>query len=289
MNGIVATVGKPNGPKIYVPELGCEVATFTDKPEGNVPALRYHVPFDKRGPFRPEQLANYDEEREYRTDYHGYVLCYARTQLGEACKRQAENRFPRCNVHGGRLHPMDRLVKQKKEPEGAQPKPLSRYQQFLAKQITIDDLDDEEILSFGFRKPNGGIFKPRNIPREIINEFTKAIYDRALSEIKVNAVEAAKTLASIMTDTNNDASIRLKAAEAILDRSIGKAPQQLNITAGAPWEEIFESITTATRQQSRAARGDIIDVDVVTPSGSTELELSSLPANPPADLPDALK
>lgn len=284
---VVQTVGKPDGPLLYVPELGSEVKTFTRPPKDGGSCLMHHVPVNKRGPFRPDQLANYDESKQYRTDTLGYVLCYGKTAAGTVCKRKAENRFPRCNAHGGRLHPLDRTVKP--TPENEEPEQLNRYQQFLAKHITVEDLDDEEILNFGFRRENGTIFKPRNIPRELANEFTKAIYDRALNEIKVNAVEAAKTLATIMVDPSNDASIRLKAAEAILDRSIGKAPQQLNISAGAPWEEIFESITTVTRAQSRANRGDIIDVDVVNGSGAPELELATIDVLPPPDLPDALK
>ena len=273
----VATVGKPSGPKVYVPELGCEVPTWTETPPGPK-VLMHHVPLNKRGPFRPEQLANFDLNKQYRTDKLGYVLCYATAGSGKICGRKATNMVPRCILHGGKVHPLDRTVDP--EPENVETKPLTRYQQFLAKQLTVEDLDDEEVLNFGFRMPNGSIYRPRNIPREFVNEITKAIYDRALHEIKSNAVEAAKTLASIMVDPANDASIRLKAAESILDRSIGKAPQQLNITAGAPWEEIFESISTATREQSRAARRNVIDADVIPENGSAALSESP---GPPAD------
>ena len=284
----VQTVGKPDGPLLYIPELGCEVKTFTRPPKSGVPCLMHHVPTNKRGLFRPEQLANYDENRDYRVDDLGYVLCYSKTQAGLPCKRKAQNRFPRCNVHGGLLHPLDRTVKAEDASEPTQPK-NPRYQQFLAKEITVDDLDDEEILSFGFRREDGTIYRPRSIPRDLVNEITKTIYDRALTEIKVNAVEAAKTLATIMVDPANDANIRLKAAEAILDRSIGKAPQQLNINAGAPWEEIFESISTVTRAQSRAIRGEVIDADVVSSSVTDTLDALPAPTTPPPDLPDALK
>ena len=272
-DGVVATIGKPDGPKVYVPEFGCEVATFTQEAGGVTEVLKYHVPTNMRGPFRPEQLANYDPDKSYRTDQFGYVLCYATTQSGVKCGKKAQNRTPKCPTHGGRLHPLDRVI-----PKESDPQPLSRYQQFLTKQITVEDLDDEEVLNFGFRTASGSIFKPKNIPRELVNEITKAIYDRALHEIKANAVEAAKTLATIMMDPNNDANIRLKAAESILDRSIGKAPQQLNITAGAPWEEIFESITTATREQSRANRGNIIDAELVAGNDEATLPDSLLPA-----------
>lgn len=273
----IQTYGKPTGPLVFVPEFGSEVKTFTRYPSDGRVCLMHHVPFNKRGPFRPEQLANFDENRKYRTDVFGYVLCYAKNQFGEPCKTKAQNRFPRCGVHGGRLHPLDRTVR-KGFGEGSQTEDLSRYQMFLAKMITVDDLDDEEVLNFGFRRTDGTLFKPKNIPREMVNSITRAIYDRALNEIKVNAVTAAKTLATIMVDPNNDASIRLKAAEAILDRSIGKAPQTLNIATAAPWEEIFESISTVTRNQSRAVRGDVLDVDVIGQNDGFVEDAPSVPS-----------
>lgn len=269
------TFGKPTGPLLYVEEFGTEVRTFDRTPTDGKPCLMYHVPFNKRGPFRPEQLSNFDENREYRTDEYGYVLCYGRKVNGELCPAKAQNRFPRCHNHGGRLHPWDRAVQ--KGLGGKDPSMMSRYQMFLSKMIGVDDLDDEEILNFGFRKNNGKLFKPRHIPREMVNEITRAIYDRALNEIKGNAITAAKTLATIMIDPTNDASIRLKAAEAILDRSIGKAPQTLNINAAAPWEEIFESISTVTRSESRAVRGDVLDVDVIGQSDANALTASPTP------------
>lgn len=274
----LATVGVPDGPAKFVPELGCEVGTFTKEPSTGGTVIMHHVPPSMRGPFRAKQLANYDPDKQYRTDALGYVLCYGTTTAGTRCKRKAQNFTPNCPAHGGRLHPLDQIPRDEDTIAGNAPESMTRYQQFLAKYITVEDLDDEEILNFGFRDGSGRIFKPKNIPRELVNEITKAIYDRALHEIKSNAVEAAKTLANIMMDPNNDATIRLKAAESILDRSIGKAPQQLNISAGAPWEEIFESITTATREQSRAKRGNVIDADVVAPEDDAPLPDALLPA-----------
>ena len=283
MTSAVATIGVPDGPARYVPELGCEVGTFTQEPSTGKACLKYHVPLHMRGPFRAPDLANYDPSKTYRTNNLGYLLCYGSTAAGELCKRRAVNRYPRCDHHGGSLHPLDHVVSDQDPMANLDPEKMTRYQQYLAKMLTVDDLDDEEVLNFGFRMPGGQIYRPRNIPRELVNEFTKALYDRALHEIKVNAVEAAKTLATIMMDPNNDANIRLKAAESILDRSIGKAPQQLNITAGAPWEEIFESITTATREQSRANRGNIIDAELAAPDDDVVLPDSLLPATTDTD------
>lgn len=263
-------VGKPDGPPKHIPELGCAVNTFTTEPGGRFPALMHHVPLDKRGWFRPTDLANYDMAKEYRTDALGYVMCYATTASGKRCKRKAVNRCPRCNFHGGRVHPLDKVVVEEPEDEevDAEPEPMSRYQQFLAGQITVADLDDEELTSLGFRNRAGRIFKPKNVPREMVTVFTRAIYDRSLQELKTNTLEAAKTLASIMIDPANDIGIRFKAAEAILDRSLGKAPQVVAVTGAAAWEEIFDEIATNTRAESRARRG----IQEALPSNDNTIE-----------------
>ena len=140
MSNVVRPVGMPDGPKVFVPEIGKEVGTFNAEPGGKVPALKHHVPLKCRGPYRPEELANYEPEKTYRTDPFGYMLCTRFTLAGERCDKRAVNRYPACTVHGGRLHPLDKL--QKEIPEDKEAQELSRYQQFLAKQIDVDDLDD---------------------------------------------------------------------------------------------------------------------------------------------------
>lgn len=242
--------GKPTGPSKYVAELGEEVPTFLEEPGGRYPALKHHVPLTKRGFFRPDDLANFDADKSYRTDTQGWTLCYHK--LAERyCKARAINRWPRCKVHGGRVHPLDQVVK----VDGTvADNTRSRYQQFLAGQITVEDLDFEELTSFGFRTESGKLYKPRKIPRQLADQFTRAIFDRATDELKTNVVEAAKTLAAIMTDKTLDPAIRLKAAEAILDRNLGKAPQIVAFTGTKPWEEVFESILGGSRETSRKAR-----------------------------------
>lgn len=268
----VRYVGIPDGPKQFVAEFGLEVDTFTQEPGGKQPALSWHVPLNLRGTFRPDQLANYDSDKAYRIDKYGFAMCVAKVKAeGDAepklCRRKAVNRFPRCVVHGGRLHPLDRLQQDTGEPETEVP--LSRYQMFLAKQITVDDLDDEEITCFGFRDARGRIFKPKNIPRELVTQFTRAIFDRSLDKLKTSSLEAARTLETLMLDPSVDASVRVKCAIEILDRTVGKAPLLVTLNAQAPWETIFEAIA--------AKPLDILDVqevpDLETPSLPPDLQL----------------
>ena len=276
MSAPVKFVGKPTGPMRFIPELGCETATFVEPPGGKKPALNYHVPLNMRGDYRPDDLANYDPQKAYRTDVLGKVLCYAYSKTGDRCNKRAVNRFPRCDVHGGRLHPLDKIVSDTQEGANSQEQQsLSRYRQFLAGQLTVDDLDDEELACCGFRAANGSIFKPRNVPREIAQAFQRAIYERAQAELRSLTVEAAQTMGEIMKNKTIEPDIRLKAALSIIERNLGKTPQVIAVTEAKAYEEVFDGILSVSRSESRAARGiesssaaiesasNTIDVEVV--------------------------
>ena len=265
----VRFVGYPDGDRRFVPEIGLELGTFTQEPGGNFPALKWHIPLNCRGPFRPDQLANFDAEHSYTVDKYGYVKCLARTADDKPCSKQAQNRWPRCVVHGGRLHPLDKLLAETGEPETEVP--MNRYQMFLAGHLTVDDLDDEELMAFGFRDAKGKLFKPKNIPRDMVTAFTRAIFDRSLDKLKTSALEAANTLAGIMADPSVDPSVRRLCAESILDRTVGKAPLLVSISANAAWETIFESISAKPLQEA-------IDVEF-TEEKTSALPQSVMPPN----------
>ena len=258
-------VGVPDGPKRFIPEFGCETETFTVPAGGNRPALDYHVPPHMRGDFRPNDLANFEPEKQYRTDDLGRVLCYAQTKAGENCSKRAVNRFPRCESHGGRLHPLDKIAKDEENASNStEAQALSRYRQFQAGQIGVDDLDDEELAACGFRSTDGRIYKPRNIPREMAQAFTRAIYERANAEIRSLAVDAARTMGEIMLNKTIEPDVRLKAAITLVERNLGKTPTVVAITGDKPFEEIFDDIAHGTREASRARReANTIDVEVV--------------------------
>lgn len=273
-------VGTPDGPNRFIAEFGCETPTFTIPHGGPLPALDYHVPPNMRGDFRPKDLANYDSEKDYRTDNLGKVLCYGTTKAGNKCRNRAVNRYPRCEFHGGRLHPLDKLIKDKENATNQQEgQALSRYRQFQAGQITVDDLDDEELAACGFRATNGAIFKPRNIPREMAQAFTRAIYERANAEIRSLAVEAAKTMGEIMLNKTIEPDIRLKAAITLVERNLGKTPTVVAITGDKPFEEIFDDIAHGTREQSRQRRAitseRVVEAEVVDPPQSGDSEANA--------------
>jgi len=261
---LIKFAGEPDGPPVFIPEMGCEVDTFRVKHDK--PCLMWHVPLKFRGDFMPEELANYDPQRDYRTDVHGRVLCYAKTASGKLCSKRAENRFPRCQFHGGALHPFDKIEKPETLSEDEKATGKTRYQMYLRGEITNEDLDDEELATASFRSETGKLYRPKNLPRDIVQGFMRAIYDRAQTEMRTNTVEAAKTVSEIMKNKRVDPEIRLKAANLLIERNLGRTPQVISITAQHPWEEIFDGITSGARESSRQRRAieaeRIIDVEV---------------------------
>lgn len=254
-------IGTPDGPQKWVEELGEETPTFLQKPDNPKlnPCLMHHVPLDKRGPFRPSELANFERDREYRTDAMGYLLCYKTITVKgntKRCGHRAMNRFPRCHIHGGRLHPMDKAERIDPGKVGeAEFVGRTRYQQYRSGMISIHDLDDEEIANGGFRQPNGKFYKPESMPREMLSAFAEQVYERATLALRSGATDAANVIIGIMNDPLQEPKLRLAAAESILDRTLGKAPQTVRLESKATWEVIFDGIATGSREASRQARG----------------------------------
>lgn len=261
MSAPVKLVGNPTGPMQFIKGLGMEVATFLEAPGGKAPALNYHVPLHMRGPYRVTDLPEAIRSSvELRTDPMGYVLCGGKTAAKEDCMKRAENRSPRCVVHGGRIHPLDKIMKDEETSSNRfEQQSLTRYQLFKAGQLTVEDLDDEELATCGFRAKDGRIYKPRNVPRELVQQFTKAIYERAQQELKSHTVKAAQTVAEIMMSKSVEPDIRLKAANTLLDRGLGKAPQQINVTADVTgFEAVFEGIFSGPRAERPTIDAEVI-------------------------------
>ncbi|QGJ90147.1 terminase small subunit [Mycobacterium phage Indlulamithi] len=266
MSAPVKFVGNPTGPMKFIKELGREVPTFVEKPGGKTKALRHHVPLECRGDYRPSDLANFDPEFNYRTDPFGRVLCYAYTKAGERCSKRAVNRYPRCDIHGGRIHPLDKIA-----PKSGADQAVSRYQLFKAGQIGVDDLDDEELATCGFRASDGRIYKPRNVPREMAQAFTKAIYERAQEQLRALTVDAVQTLGDIMKNKSVEPDVRLKSALSIIERNLGKTPQAVVLSTEKPFEEIFDDIEHGSREDYRRSKAieseRIIEAEIVPDPG----------------------
>jgi hypothetical protein len=117
-----------------------------------------------------------------------------------------------------------------------------RYIAFINGDITVDDMDDEEIMRGQLRNAAGdfGGRPPKLIPRE----FAQAIQDRQrklMSErIGGMVLQALETLTEVMQKPHPQPgdNAKVNAAKLILERNLGKVPETINLQAEIrTWEQ----------------------------------------------------
>ena len=250
------TVGKPDGPDVYRPEFGQKVGTFLQARKDldaatwrNKPRLMFHVPREFRGRYRPEQLANFDPEREYTVTDGGYRVCEATKKDGSPCWMAAANRQPFCEQHGGRLHPLDKASYEPQDPST-----MSRIELLKNGYIDVEDLTDDE-LTGGFRGEKGSIVK---IPHDVYQKIMRRHFERAQELLQEGLMPAVSALTSIAANSDEiyEASDRIKASTFIIERLMGKTPQPVVVGAAKePWERLVAGMSVElTRDESRAQR-----------------------------------
>ncbi len=121
----------------------------------------------------------------------------------------------------------------------------------------LSEWTDRE-LEYGTRKLPNGYWppKPRTIASAVHDELVKRKLRQAVELVRVSTPRAIKLLVQILDDdeaTNRD---RIKAAEVILDRALGKAPEHVNLSlAGAipAWQRMIkDAVLVGTEEQARA-------------------------------------
>lgn len=264
------TIGKPDGPPEWHAEFGCRVGTFTtrhaemdDVRWQKVPCLMFHVPRHLRGPYRPDELANFDPDAEYRIDQTGMRLCESSTRTRQSahgpreCKRKASNRQPYCEAHGARLHPLD---KADANINFKDPATMTRLELLEAGYIDVDDLTDDELR-------NGVAPKSKHIrvSKELYQKITQRHFQRAQELLSEGLLPAVQALNHIAQGNAYEPSDRIKAATYIIERVMGKTPDVL-ITKEIkePWEELVAGVAVISREESRARRNaGAVDAEVV--------------------------
>lgn len=119
-----------------------------------------------------------------------------------------------------------------------------RYAEFINGIITVEDLDDDE-LAQGRLKAVDGTFRGRP-PRVIPSEMVQAMRREWLSRAKARLAEALMengigTLVELAKSSPDDG-VRLRAAQAIIERTMGKVPDKIEIAAEDPVETLFRNI-----------------------------------------------
>lgn len=105
--------------------------------------------------------------------------------------------------------------------------------------------DDEEILRGRQRNASGGfsrgLLQTRH-PNDEHAEHIQRVLSEGLTLLRSNLPSAIRTLAEVCNDKNAPSAARVRAAELILDRVLGKAPQTVHITGTSPFEQLIAGI-----------------------------------------------
>jgi len=154
-----------------------------------------------------------------------------------------------------------------------------RYQQLIDGVITIDDLDEEEIIRGQLRDQNGHFsgHPPRAIPWTLHDALRATMEKRMQRKLMSSLPEVLDSLVRTARYDRSGAA-RVAAAQLILDRTLGKVPDKAEIT------------TTVTAKWEDAAKGgrifvdldaDVVDADVVEPEPEATEETTEETTPPP--------
>lgn len=124
--------------------------------------------------------------------------------------------------------------------------PNSRWAQLIDGRLKIEDLDDEELARGELRNVNGRFSgkQPQWIPKQFIQAMQRQIISRAAERWHSNLLEAQRQLIALGMDPRVDASVRYRALTYVIERSMGKIPDKIEMSATIkPYEELLEGVT----------------------------------------------
>lgn len=120
-----------------------------------------------------------------------------------------------------------------------------RYAKFMNGLITVEDLDDEE-LAQGRLKAADGTFRgrpPSVIPAEMVQAMRREWMSRAEAKLRDALMsKGIGTLVELAGNEDIDPAVRLRAADKIIERTMGKVPDRVHFAAEDPVESLFRSI-----------------------------------------------
>lgn len=135
-----------------------------------------------------------------------------------------------------------------------------RMAQFLAGEIDVRDLDDEELARGQFRDERGKFGIPSQlVPREVQQEMIRRLLERGDELWRQGYNMAIRCCLEICSDPNNDPRTRLTAAQYIIERTAGKTPDRVLITADDAIETLFRTLLDG----GNGLEPMVLDADVV--------------------------
>lgn len=270
-------MGDPDGPMRFIKSLGMEVPTYIDprddlrsqyKAAGAHKSVDYHIPPNRRGPYKPNQLADYDPSAHYPiiTDT-GNVRCGGLRSDGQICQKSAMNRTGFCSNHGGALHPADKLFAADRGIMPSTPEKLDRHQKVEMGIIPVSELTNEEIARQQIKLDNGTFSNTtRALSARITNAMRQEFFSRADTFVRENVLDMLTEMRNIAMSQVSEDKDKIQAATWLIERAMGKTPDVLITNkTDTPFENMMGDILGGSREEYRQNKG-------VDNSGHTVIE-----------------
>lgn len=136
----------------------------------------------------------------------------------------------------------------------------TRLYKLLQGELDVSELDNDE-LQYGVPKCDDGKFSVRaayeaaKMPAKVRNAIRRELVKRATQMMEGSVLDATKRIIEIATSPLSDDKDAMKAAEWLINRTMGKTPDVVLHTQEKPWEVLVADISRGSRSESRSARG----------------------------------
>jgi len=120
-----------------------------------------------------------------------------------------------------------------------------RYAMLAQGVISVEDLDDEELARGQLRAADGSWRgkPPKLVPAALIQAMRREWMGRAEAKLREALLtHGLGVLVELASDPTIDASVRLRASQTIIERTMGKVPERITVAAEDPVETLFRSI-----------------------------------------------
>jgi hypothetical protein len=144
-----------------------------------------------------------------------------------------------------------------------------RYEAFLDGTLTVEDLDDEELLK-GQLRDKDGQFRgrpPLMIPRAFHVKLTQELLHRAEGKIREHFNEAMQVFIDVMNNPRVRPQDRLYAAQYVWERMAGKIPEKQVVEASVrKWEDVAEAVVVELIEDGEIEDAVIVDTPALPSS-----------------------
>lgn len=131
---------------------------------------------------------------------------------------------------------------------------------------SVKDMDNEELSRMQFKGKDGKFSgkPPRNLPAELVREIRSEMVQRATAQFDGTLLDAIEAVRKIATNDDFDPKDRLRAANILIERSLGKVSETLTVqgNADSPVEILLTKIDRG-RPPARVVEGTVVHSTVV--------------------------